>query len=243
MDVGDATAGAVSGSTLFLRDGLRLLSLDVNPKSPTYLKIIHVKWLSWFADVDDFDFGSDALLYGVTSGGTVITVDPLKGTVRTVARPKVLPYGTYGAVLMSPGRILYAVNNRVGSTSRLYRIPLNAPDTATEIASSRRRTPPTPPAACRHRSWSNRPARTHPRRPHRRRPGAHRLRFRPGVRRQRENRPRPAHPHPSNRPHRWSSHQFRPHRRRPATHLHHPSVKRPLQRPGHRTRRRSGGGR
>jgi hypothetical protein len=134
-DVGDATAGAVSGSTLFLRDGLRLLSLDINPKSATYLRIIHVKWLSWFADVDDFDFGSDALLYGVTSGGSVVSVDPLRGTVRTVARPKALPYGTYGAVLMSPGRILYAVNNRVGSTSRLYRIPLNAPDTATEIAS------------------------------------------------------------------------------------------------------------
>jgi hypothetical protein len=134
-DVGDATAGAISGSTLFLRDGSRLLSLDINPASPTYLKIIHVKWLSWFADVDDFDFGSDALLYGVTNSGTVVTIDPLHGTVRMVARPKALPYGTYGAVLMSPGRILYAINNRVDGASRLYKIPLAAPETAVEVAS------------------------------------------------------------------------------------------------------------
>jgi uncharacterized protein DUF6923 len=134
-DVGDATAGAISGSTLFLRDGLRLLSLDINPKSSTYLKVVKVKWLSWFADVDDFDFGSDALLYGVTSGGTVVSIDPLHGTVRTVAKPSTLPYGTYGAILMAPGRILYAVNNRVGSTSRLYRIPLAAPQTTTQVAS------------------------------------------------------------------------------------------------------------
>jgi hypothetical protein len=134
-DVGDATAGAVSGSTLFLRDGSRLLSLDINPSSPTFLKVVHTKWLSWFADVDDFDFGSDALLYGVTSNGTVVSIDPLHGKVRTVAKPKVLPHGTYGAILMAPGRILYAINNRVGGTSRLYRIPLAAPETTTQVAS------------------------------------------------------------------------------------------------------------
>ncbi|TCO52505.1 DUF6923 family protein [Actinocrispum wychmicini] len=135
FDVGDATAGAISGSTLFLRDGGRLLSLDIDPKSPTYLRIIHVKWLSWFADVDDFDFGSDGLLYGVTSSATVVTIDPLHGTVHTVARPKALPNGTYGAILMAPGRILYAINNRVGSSSRLYRIPLADPQAASEVAS------------------------------------------------------------------------------------------------------------
>jgi hypothetical protein len=134
-DVGDATAGAISGSTLFLRDGPRLLSLDVNPASPTYLKIVKVKWLSWIADVDDFDFGSDALLYGVTGIGAVVSIDPLRGTVRTVAKPKVLPRGTYGAILMAPGRILYAINNQVGSVSKLYRIPLAAPNTASEVAS------------------------------------------------------------------------------------------------------------
>jgi hypothetical protein len=134
-DVGDATAGAVSGSTLFLRDGLRLLSLDINPASSTYLKVIKVKWLSWFADVDDFDFGSDALLYGVTSHGAVVSIDPVRGTVRTVAKPKALPHGTYGAILMAPGRILYAVNNRAGGASRLYRIPLSAPQATAEVAS------------------------------------------------------------------------------------------------------------
>ncbi|MEV4314673.1 hypothetical protein [Actinocrispum sp. NPDC049592] len=134
-DVGDATAGAISGSTLFLRDGSRLLSLDINPASPTYLTITHVKWLSWFADVDDFDFGPDAKLYGVTSNGTVVSIDPLHGTVKTIARPKILPHGTYGAILMAPGRVLYAINNRTGGSSRLYRIPLSAPETATQVAS------------------------------------------------------------------------------------------------------------
>lgn len=132
--VGDATAGAISGSTLYLRDGLKLMSLDVDPASPTYLKIIRWKWLSWLADVDDFDFGPDALLYGVTGSGAVVSIDPVRGHVRIIAKPKALPHGTYGAVLMSSGRVLYAVNNRSDGKSRLYRIPLSAPQTAAEIA-------------------------------------------------------------------------------------------------------------
>ncbi|MET0135844.1 MAG: hypothetical protein ABW215_19875 [Kibdelosporangium sp.] len=132
--VGDATAGAVSGSTLYLRDGLRLLNLDIDPASPTYLKVVRTKWLSWLADVDDWDFGPDALLYGISSGGIIVSVDPVGGKVRMVARPHALPHGTYGAVLMAPGRILYTVVNRERGRSRLYRIPLAAPHTATEIA-------------------------------------------------------------------------------------------------------------
>jgi hypothetical protein len=132
--IGDATAGAVSGSTLYLRDGLKLVSLDIDPASPTYLQITRWKWLSWLADVDDFDFGPDALLYGVTSAGTVVSIDPVRGKVRVVAKPKALPHGTYGAVLMSPGRVLYAINNRSHGLSRLYRIPLNALQSAAEIA-------------------------------------------------------------------------------------------------------------
>jgi hypothetical protein len=132
--IGDATAGAISGSTLYLRDGTKLVNLDIDPASPTYLKVVKTKWLSWFADVDDWDFGSDALLYGVTSNGTVVSVDPVRGKVRPIARPEALHHGTYGAVLMAPGRILYAIANRVHGKSRLYRIPLGAPETAAEIA-------------------------------------------------------------------------------------------------------------
>ncbi|MBP2330899.1 hypothetical protein JOF56_011284 [Kibdelosporangium banguiense] len=132
--IGDATAGAVSGSTLYLRDGPKLMSLDIDPASPTYLQVTRWKWLSWLADVDDFDFGPDALLYGVTSAGMVVSIDPVRGKVRVVAKPKALPHGTYGAVLMSPGRILYAINNRSHGKSRLYRIALNDPQTATEVA-------------------------------------------------------------------------------------------------------------
>ncbi|SMD23625.1 DUF6923 family protein [Kibdelosporangium aridum] len=132
--IGDATAGAISGSTLFLRDGLKLVSLDINPASPTYLQITRTKWLSWLAHVDDWDFGSDALLYGVTSVGMVVSVDPLTGKVRVVAKPSGLPVGTYGAVLMAPGRILYAIVNRSHGKSRLYRIPLNAPKNTVEVA-------------------------------------------------------------------------------------------------------------
>ncbi|RSM59664.1 hypothetical protein DMH04_55590, partial [Kibdelosporangium aridum] len=133
--IGDATAGAISGSTLFLRDGLKLVSLDINPASPTYLQITRTKWLSWLAHVDDWDFGSDALLYGVTSVGMVVSVDPLTGKVRVVAKPSALPFGTYGAVLMAPGRILYAIVNRSHGKSRLYRIPLTGPKNTAEVAS------------------------------------------------------------------------------------------------------------
>ncbi|ONI79401.1 hypothetical protein ALI144C_26655 [Actinosynnema sp. ALI-1.44] len=133
--VRNATAGAISGTTLYLRDGLQLVSLDVNPASPTYLKAVKKKWLSWLADVDDWDFGSDALLYGVTSFGVVVSVNPGNGKVHTVAKPHGLPWGTYGAVLMAPGRVLYAINNKEKGKSRLYRISLAAPKTFTEVAS------------------------------------------------------------------------------------------------------------
>ncbi|CAM4021825.1 hypothetical protein KIPE111705_36750 [Kibdelosporangium persicum] len=133
--IGDATAGAISGSTLFLRDGPKLVSLNIDPASPAYLKVTRTKWLSWLAAVDDWDFGSDAMLYGVTSHGLVVSVDPLSGKVRVLGRPHALPFGTYGAVLMAPGRILYAINNRSNGKSRLYRIPLNALRSASEVAS------------------------------------------------------------------------------------------------------------
>ncbi|ALG07991.1 DUF6923 family protein [Kibdelosporangium phytohabitans] len=133
--VRNATAGAISGSTLYLRDGMQLVSLDVSPASPTYLKVVKTKWMSWLADVDDWDFGSDAQLYGVTTFGAVVSVNPVNGKVRTIGKPHGLPWGTYGAVLMAPGRVLYAINNREKGKSRLYRIPLAAPKTFTEVAS------------------------------------------------------------------------------------------------------------
>nr|WP_052477882.1 hypothetical protein [Kibdelosporangium sp. MJ126-NF4]CEL14697.1 PxORF73 peptide [Kibdelosporangium sp. MJ126-NF4]CTQ96673.1 PxORF73 peptide [Kibdelosporangium sp. MJ126-NF4] len=133
--IGWATAGAISGSTLYLRDGLRLLSLDVNPASPTYLKVVRTKWMSWLVTVDDWDFGPDALLYGVTSFGDVVSVNPVNGKVSYVGKHHALPFGTYGAVLMAPGRVLYAINNRSKGKSRLYRIPLAAPQNAVEVAS------------------------------------------------------------------------------------------------------------
>jgi hypothetical protein len=129
----DVTAGAALGTVLYLLDGLKLVLLDINPASPSYLKVLKTKWLSWQAhEVHDFDFGPDGQLYGVT-GGTIVTINPTSGAVRKVATPWGLPYhGTYGSVVLAPGRILYTINNEAG---RLYRIALDTPGSATQVTS------------------------------------------------------------------------------------------------------------
>ncbi|HEY0697973.1 MAG TPA: hypothetical protein VGD43_09200 [Micromonospora sp.] len=136
----DATAGAVAGARLHLRDGGSLYTVDVNPASPSYLGILRRVRLfpaHPARTVDDFAANpTDGLLYGVASthGGQIVRIDPTTGRVRTVPAPRGLPNGSrYGSVVLD-GRTLYVTNNRVGHHSRLYRLALDGSGTVTELA-------------------------------------------------------------------------------------------------------------
>ncbi len=139
--LGDAVAGAVSGSRLYVRDGGDLYGVDVDPGSPTFLGLVSRARLdSAGHGVDDFDVDpATGALLGVTTalfhGGRVVRINPSTGDVSGVATPRGLPGGpSYASVVLGPDRVLYAVNNRAGLRSRLYRIPLDGRP-AEELAS------------------------------------------------------------------------------------------------------------
>ncbi|MEV8376199.1 hypothetical protein AB0P21_25890 [Kribbella sp. NPDC056861] len=137
--VADPTAGAVAGSRLYLRDGHRLYTMDVNPRSTTFkklLKVVHLVPLLPALSVDDFAMDpSSGLLYGISTLGSsarVVSMDPLTGKVRVRATVRGLPgHDSYSSVVMSGGA-LFAVRTGYGSRSRLYRITLDG--ASTELA-------------------------------------------------------------------------------------------------------------
>jgi hypothetical protein len=130
--VADPTAGAVAGSRLYLRDGHRLYTMDINPRSTTYqklVKVVHLVPLLPALSVDDFAMDpSSGLLYGISTLGAsarVVSMDPLTGKVKVRATVHGLPgHDSYSSVVLSGGA-LYAVRTGFGSRSRLYRITLD----------------------------------------------------------------------------------------------------------------------
>ncbi|WBQ08133.1 DUF6923 family protein [Kribbella sp. CA-293567] len=137
--VADPTAGAVAGSRLYLRDGHRLYTMEIGPRSTAYkqvLKVVQLSPLLPALSVDDFamDQGS-GLLYGLSTQGPrtlVVSMDPQRGKVKVVATVRGLSGNdSYSSVVMSGG-LLYAVRTGFGPRSRLYRITLDG--SATELA-------------------------------------------------------------------------------------------------------------
>ncbi|MDX6259303.1 MAG: hypothetical protein QOH84_991 [Kribbellaceae bacterium] len=135
--VADPTAGAVAGSRLYLRDGHRLYTMDIDPGSPTYKSVVNVVHLSpvlTALSVDDFAVNpSDGLLYGISTSGPkarVVSLDPQRGKVRVVATVRGIPgRDSYSSVVMSGGT-LYAVRTGYGSQSHLYRVGLDGSSTS-----------------------------------------------------------------------------------------------------------------
>ncbi|MET9229713.1 hypothetical protein [Lentzea sp. NPDC003310] len=125
----DVSAGAVVGSTFYVRDNARLHAIDIDPDSPTYLEVVRTVVLGWPALTLD-DFTADPVsgkLTGVSTGGEgpaeVVTFDPVSGRVLGRTEIADLPgRSTYGAVLVDSAGTVYAVNNGYKGRSRFYRI-------------------------------------------------------------------------------------------------------------------------
>ncbi|PPK68877.1 hypothetical protein V5P93_001249 [Actinokineospora auranticolor] len=125
-----ATAGAVVGDRLVVRDGVALFQIDIDPDSSTYLSLVGVRTLSpapLANAVDDFDV-RDGEAYGVSNAdptvGQVVRIDLDSGQVSRVDAPG-LPGGTsYGMVVLGTDGALYAASNRQLEQSVLYRVGL-----------------------------------------------------------------------------------------------------------------------
>ncbi|MEV8378987.1 hypothetical protein AB0P21_39985 [Kribbella sp. NPDC056861] len=138
---GDVAAGAVSGEKLYLRDLLRLHSVDVSPVSATYGQVTTTVRLSPAVlaySVDDFAADpSDGMLYGISTLGTtarVVRIDPATGRISIVTDVPALPWmPSYGSVVLESPGTLAVVHNRFGEAAELYRVRF---DGSAELLSS-----------------------------------------------------------------------------------------------------------
>lgn len=124
----DVSAGAVVGTTFYVRDHARLHAIDIDPASPSYLRILRTVVLDWPALTLD-DFTADPLtgrLTGVSAAGwgpgEVVSFDPVTGRVLSRTEIAGLPgRSTYGAVVIDAAGTVHAINNGYQGRSRLYR--------------------------------------------------------------------------------------------------------------------------
>ncbi|GGP71123.1 hypothetical protein [Saccharothrix coeruleofusca] len=137
-----AVAGAVVGERLVVRSGLQLLSVDVDPASANYLRVVRETWLHPEAlAVDDFDADPvTGLLHGVASGqhgkAHVVAIDPAGGAVRTVPGTGELPGGPdYGSVALGRDGALYTTSNRHHGRSTLWRVALDGSGAVVRLGS------------------------------------------------------------------------------------------------------------
>ncbi|MFD5826865.1 DUF6923 family protein [Lentzea sp. NPDC060358] len=125
----DVSAGAVVGTTFYVRDTARLHAIDIDPASPTYLEVVRTVVLGWPAlALDDFTPNpATGAFTGVWAGGhgpgEVVTFDPATGRVLSRTEIAGLPgKSTYGAVVVDAAGTVHAVNNGHQGRSRVYRI-------------------------------------------------------------------------------------------------------------------------
>lgn len=125
----DVSAGAVVGTTFYVRDNARLHAIDIDPQSPSYLKIVRTVVLDWPAlTLDDFTADpATGKLTGVSAAGwgpgEVVSFDPVSGRVLRRQEIADLPgKSTYGAMIIDSAGTVYAINNGYRGRSRVYRI-------------------------------------------------------------------------------------------------------------------------
>jgi hypothetical protein len=137
-----ATAGAIDRDRWYVRQGSDLYTVDIEPSSADYLRVVRrtaLRPVSLAAGVDDFAFDpADGLLYGVSAtsrgGSSVVTVDPASGKVAVVPGLRFPEGGAYGSVVLAPGA-LYATANHDGQRrSVTYRLPRDGSGPAVEVA-------------------------------------------------------------------------------------------------------------
>ncbi|MGH3860845.1 DUF6923 family protein [Actinokineospora sp.] len=133
-----ATAGAVAGNRWYLRSGLTLSVVDVDPASRTYLTVVSTVSLrspGLAQTVDDFDLGPDGLLHGVATQGRLVTINPADGEVREIESANLGGGRGYGAAVMGADGMLYVLGEHVRGSSAWFRIPLRTPSTVETIVS------------------------------------------------------------------------------------------------------------
>ncbi|MDX2974591.1 DUF6923 family protein, partial [Kribbella solani] len=136
----DASAGAVVGSRFYVRDHLRLYTVDINPASSSYRRVVGVVRLSLLG-LEVEDFGADpssGVLYGVATWGHVaklVTLSPATGAVQVVANVPGIPWQDgYTSVVVTNSSV-YAVHTGHGRPSQLYRIGFDG--SATKLTTTR----------------------------------------------------------------------------------------------------------
>lgn len=137
----DPVGGAVSGTRFYVRDVHRLFTIDIDPGSPTYRKVVgdvRLKPVSTVLSVDDFGVSPSGMLYGVSTTGhpaKLVSIDPVSGSVRTVASVPGIPWQrSYSSVMVGASGV-YAVNTGYGRTTRVFRIGFDG--SSRELASWR----------------------------------------------------------------------------------------------------------
>jgi uncharacterized protein DUF6923 len=136
-----ATAGAIAGNRWYVRQDSDLYTVDIDPASADYVRLVHrtaLRPVSLAVGVDDFAYDpADGMLYGISAtsrgGNSVVTLDPATGKVAVVPGLRFPDGGAYGSVVLAPGA-LYATANREGHRSVTYRLPRDGSGPAVEIA-------------------------------------------------------------------------------------------------------------
>ncbi|QUH02620.1 hypothetical protein HUO13_19065 [Saccharopolyspora erythraea] len=157
------SAGAVSGKRWYIRDHAILYTVDIDPESPAYLRVVRAVPLHPLSWVDDFDVDpATGLLHGVTSGlvgrPLVVAIDPSDGSADVVAEVRIASAREFGSAVFGPGNALYVTANAVRGRSRLYRVerdgsarllesgpPMASSDAAGCLAADPPPPPPPPP--------------------------------------------------------------------------------------------------
>ncbi|MFD9965612.1 DUF6923 family protein [Amycolatopsis sp. NPDC058986] len=137
-----ATAGAVAGKTWYVRRDGELYTVDIDPASPDYARVVGqvaLRPIALAISVDDFAYdAADGLLYGVSTssrgGSAVVTIDPATGRVAERPGLRFPPATAYGAVVLGKDDALYATANRIGHRSVTYRLPRDGSGPVTEVA-------------------------------------------------------------------------------------------------------------
>jgi len=125
----DPVGGAVSGTRFYVREVHRLFTIDIDPGSPTYRKVVgdvRLKPVAAALSVDDFGVSPvSGTLYGVSTAGhpaKLVSIDPVSGSVRTVASVPGIPwYHSYSSVMVGASGV-YAVHTGYGSPTMVFRI-------------------------------------------------------------------------------------------------------------------------
>lgn len=125
--------GDVYDGKLYVRQGATTTTyvIDVDPASPTYLRLLNTITFPNTSGLADWVFTNDGNLFSVDGSANLIQFDINTATITNLGSTS-LPANPYGAIYADDQDYIYAYNNTNG---RIYRINTNGPDyTGVEFA-------------------------------------------------------------------------------------------------------------